>query len=91
MAREAAGGLKMQAKEAKEMVDTIDRERALFVRKYYDAEWPCRKLYHMMLNSDTGIDFVTETILRAMDKIEAARSFAAQHSATEEPVHAKPM
>ena len=84
-------GLKMQAKEAEEMVDTIDRERALFIRKYYNAEWPCRILYHMMLNSDTGIDFVTETILHAMDKIEAAESFAEQHRAAEEPVHAKPV
>lgn len=50
-------GLKMQAKEAEETVETIDRERAMFIRKYYNAEWPCRTLYHMMLNSDTGIDF----------------------------------
>jgi cytidylate kinase len=83
-------GLKMDAKEAEEMVDTIDRERALFVRKYYNAEWPCRTLYHMMLNSDTGIDFVTDTILQAMDKVEAARRFAADVPGTEE-VHAKPV
>jgi len=84
-------GMKMQPKEAEEMVDTIDRERALFIRKYYNAEWPCRILYHMMLNSDTGIDFVTETILQTMDKIEAARNFAAQHSAAEEAMHSKPV
>jgi cytidylate kinase len=83
-------GLKMDAKEAEEMVDTIDHERALFVRKYYNAEWPCRTLYHMMLNSDTGVDFATETILQAMDKIETARRFGADVPATEE-VHAKPV
>ena len=83
----------MQPKEAEEMVNTIDQERALFIRKYYNAEWPCRTLYHMMLNSDTGIDFVTETILHAMDRIEAARSFAAQrqHAVAEEAVAAKPV
>ena len=83
-------GLKMEAKEAEEMVDTIDRERALFVRKYYNAEWPCRTLYHMMLNSDAGIDVVTECILQAMDKIEAARGFSAPAGAAEE-IHAKPV
>jgi cytidylate kinase len=83
-------GLKMHPKEAEEMVNTIDHERALFVRKYFNAEWPCRTLYHMMLNSDTGIDFVTETILSAMDRIEAARSFEA-HAAAQEPAHAKPV
>jgi cytidylate kinase len=85
-------GLKMQQKEAEEMVSTIDQERALFIRKYYNAEWPCRILYHMMLNSDTGIDFVTETILHAMDRIEEARSLAAQHVvAANEPALAKPV
>jgi len=84
-------GLKMQQKEAEEMVDTIDHERALFIRKYYNAEWPCRVLYHMMLNSDTGIDFVTETILHAIDRIEAARSFAAQHAVANEPARSKPV
>jgi cytidylate kinase len=84
-------GLKMEQKEAEEMVNTIDHERALFIRKYYNAEWPCRILYHMMLNSDTGIDFVTETILQAMDRIEAARSFATQHASASEPAHSKPV
>jgi hypothetical protein len=84
-------GLKMEQKEAEEMVNTIDHERALFIRKYYNAEWPCRILYHMILNSDTGIDFVTDTILHAMDRIEAARSFAAQHSVAKEPAHSKPV
>jgi cytidylate kinase len=84
-------GLKMQANEAEEMVDTIDRERALFVRKYYNAEWPCRKLYHLMLNSDAGIDFVTETILEAMDRIEAAATFSGHSQPAEQPVHSKPV
>ena len=84
-------GLKMQPKEAEEMVSAIDHERALFVRKYYNAEWPCRILYHMMLNSDTGIDFVTETILHAMDRIEAARGFAAQHAVAQDPAASKPV
>ena len=46
--------LKMREKDATEMVDTIDKERAAFVRKYFNAEWPCRRLYHLMLNSDTA-------------------------------------
>ena len=84
-------GLKMEQKEAEEMVSTIDHERALFIRKYYNAEWPCRILYHMMLNSDMGVDFVTETILQTMDRIEAAGSLAAQHAVANEPAHPKPV
>ncbi len=62
--------LKMSEKDATEMVDTIDRERAAFVRKYFNAEWPCRGLYHLMLNSDHGIEHVTNTILNTMDSLE---------------------
>ena len=62
--------LKMDAKYAEEMVDTIDRERAAFIRKYFNAEWPCRRLYHLMLNSDPGIDLVTDTILATMQALE---------------------
>ena len=62
--------LKMSEKEATEMVDTIDRERAAFVRKYFNAEWPCRRLYHVMLNSDHGIEHVTNTIMATMEALE---------------------
>ena len=63
--------LNMDEKEAIKMVDTIDRERASFIRKYFNAEWPVGWLYHMMLNSDSGIEIVTETILAAMHRLEA--------------------
>jgi len=62
--------LKMTEKDATEMVDTIDRERAAFVRKYFNAEWPCRRLYHLMLNSDHGIEHVTHVVLATMDALE---------------------
>ena len=62
--------LNMSEKDATEMVDTIDRERAAFVRKYFNAEWPCRRLYHVMLNSDHGIAHVTQVVLATMDALE---------------------
>lgn len=62
--------LKMREKDAIEMVDTIDKERAAFVRKYFNAEWPCRRLYHLMLNSDNGIEHVTNIVLATMDSLE---------------------
>ena len=84
-------GLKMKEQEALEMLDTIDQERALFVRKYFNAEWPCRRLYHMMLNSDAGLDFVSEMILNVMDKLEAARSFASSTKLSDRELHPNPM
>lgn len=80
--------LKMGEREATEMVDTIDQERAAFVRKYFNAEWPCRKLYHMMVNSDLGLDFVTDAILNAMNEIERRQSHHGHESASKhQPQH----
>jgi cytidylate kinase len=62
--------LKMEEQEATLMVETIDRERADFVRRYFNAEWPSRHLYHMLLNSDPGIEYATETILETMTALE---------------------
>ena len=62
--------LKMSEKDAIEMVDTIDKERSAFVRKYFGAEWPCRRLYHLMLNSDNGLEHVTDMVMATMDSLE---------------------
>jgi cytidylate kinase len=81
--------LKMSEKEATEMVDTIDQERAAFVRKYFNAEWPCRRLYHMMINSDLGLEFVTDAIVRAMDDLERKHSHPETRSiGNHQPQHA---
>ncbi len=71
--------LKMDRAEATCMVDTIDAERAAFVRKYFAAEWPSRHLYHILLNTDPGIEYATETILATMEALERYPQ-AANHS-----------
>ena len=75
--------LKVDEQEATQMVDTIDGERAAFVRKYFNAEWPSRHLYHMLLNSDPGIQYAAETVLATMDALERHPHGAkrAQHTA----------
>lgn len=57
---------RMSEKEATELVDSIDRERAEFIKRYFNKEWPCRSLYHVMLNTSKGIDVSVEAILGTM-------------------------
>jgi cytidylate kinase len=52
--------------EAARLVETVDRERADFIRKYFDKEWPCRRLYHLMINSRLGDEAVIQTILNGI-------------------------
>ena len=52
--------------EARELVDTIDHERAQFIKRHFGADWPCRQLYDLMINSDRGDEYVIETILNGV-------------------------
>ena len=52
--------------EAQELVDTVDRERADFIEKYFGVEWPNRPLYHTMINTSIGDGTVVQTIVNFM-------------------------
>jgi hypothetical protein len=45
------------------LVDTVDRERAAFIKMYFQVEWPNRSVYHAMLNTAAGDDTVIRVIL----------------------------
>ena len=44
-------------------IANVDRQRVIFVKRYYGMEWPTRELYHLMINSKVGDDIVIDTIL----------------------------
>jgi cytidylate kinase len=52
--------------EAIELAQTIDSERADFVKKYFNIEWPDRHRFHLMVNAGIGEDAAVETILDAV-------------------------
>jgi cytidylate kinase len=58
-------------KEAQELVDTVDRERAGFIDKYFHVEWPDRSVYHMMINTTVGDATVVQTILNFMKTVDS--------------------
>ena len=58
--------------KAEELVDTVDRERIAFVKHYFDADWPTRSLYHVMINTAVGNEAVIETILNTMHLVEGS-------------------
>ena len=56
--------------EAEELVDTVDRDRIEFVRHYFNADWPTRCLYHMMINTAIGNEHVLSAILSMKETLE---------------------
>ncbi len=70
-------------KEALQLISEIDRERASFIRHYFNAEWPNRSLYNLMINTKFGDEYVVDMVVQhiaAIDKLEA--SLSAPQSAT---------
>ena len=53
--------------EAEDLVETVDRERIAFIKHYFNADWPTRSLYHMMINTSIGDEHVIATILDTID------------------------
>jgi cytidylate kinase len=58
-------------KEAEELVDSVDRERADFIQKYFNVDWPDRPIYHTMLNTAIGDECSANMILSLVQTYEA--------------------
>jgi cytidylate kinase len=58
------------AQEAVELAETVDRDRAAYIRQYFGVEWPSRYLFHLMINSTIGLDNVVQTIVDAVALME---------------------
>jgi cytidylate kinase len=50
-------------------VDTIDRDRAAFVKTYFKLNWPEIHLYDAMFNTETGDSIVAEMIAHCVEQI----------------------
>lgn len=58
--------------EAEELIERVDRERAAFVKKFFDRIWPQRDLYHMMINTKIGDEAVMDLILHQIELLDRA-------------------
>jgi cytidylate kinase len=47
-----AGG-KSEA-EAVELAETVDRDRAAYIKQHFDVDWPTREYFDLMINSNMG-------------------------------------
>jgi cytidylate kinase len=62
--------------EAYLLAETVDQDRAAYIKQYFEVEWPERHLYHLMVNSTMGDEAAVETILDSvavLDKTGVSR------------------
>lgn len=56
--------------EAMRRLNTVDEERAAFVKRYFGKQWPTRWLYHVMLNTLLGDDLCVSAITGLIEAID---------------------
>ena len=61
-------------KEATELAETVDRDRADFIKRYFDVDWPGRHRFHLMVNSGMGDEMAVEIILDALARYAKQKS-----------------
>lgn len=49
--------------EAIQLAETVDIDRAAFIKQYFGVEWPPRQYFHVMINSAMGDEPVVQMIL----------------------------
>ena|ERR1022692_1877204 len=55
--------------EAEDLVENVDKERIAYIKHYFNADWPTRSLYHMMINTVIGDENVIAAILHGMESL----------------------
>jgi cytidylate kinase len=58
--------------EAVELAETVDRDRAAYIKQYFGVEWPARHLFDLMINTRVGDEAVVGTILSGIEAFQKA-------------------
>jgi len=57
--------------DALELAETVDRDRAIFIKQNFDVDWPARDRFHLMVNSGMGDDLASTLIFQALTQYSA--------------------
>jgi cytidylate kinase len=60
--------------EAARLLESVDRERAAFIKKYYGKNWPDRSLYNVMMNTAVGDEAVVDSLLNMVELLNHKHS-----------------
>jgi cytidylate kinase len=53
--------------EAIQLAETVDRDRAAFIKQYFGVEWPGRHRFDLMINSTVGEETAVDIILNSIE------------------------
>jgi len=56
--------------EAIELVETVDRDRAAFIKQHFGVDFPSRHFFHLMINSTMGEEAAVQTIIKGLAVVQ---------------------
>jgi cytidylate kinase len=59
--------------EAVQLVETVDRDRAAFIKQHFGVEWPVRHYFHLMINSTIGEESAVQTIVNTLTALQESK------------------
>jgi cytidylate kinase len=65
--------------EAIQLAETVDRDRADFIKRYFGVEWPGRHRFDLMVNSSVGEETAVDIILNSIDLLQKPKT-ESQHA-----------
>lgn len=60
--------------EARELAETVDRDRADFIKRYFNVDWPGRHRFDLMVNSVMGDEAAVDIILDTVAQCAKGRT-----------------
>jgi cytidylate kinase len=56
--------------DATQLAETVDRDRAAFIKQHFGIDWPSRDYFYLMVNSTVGIESAAGIILNGVAAFE---------------------
>jgi cytidylate kinase len=60
--------------EAVQLAESVDRDRAAFIKQQFGVEWPARHFFHLMINSTIGEDAVVQTVVDLLAAVREGKT-----------------
>jgi hypothetical protein len=56
--------------EAIQLAETVDLDRAAFIKQYFGVDWPARQYFHVMVNSTIGDAAAVQVVLDVLGAVQ---------------------
>ena len=60
--------------DAIQLAESVDRDRAAFIKEHFAVDWPARQFFHFMINSTIGEEAAVQTIVSGLTAVQETTS-----------------